>query len=118
MRNGETKISVTMDTVPVLPQVTKAELMNALVCISTYSTTTTKNEARNTNIRLSAEAINGVVVQPGETFSFNQATGQRTAAKGYKEATAISGGQTQPEVGGGVCQTSSTLFNAVARADL
>ena len=55
---------------------------------------------------------------PGETFSFNKATGQRTAEKGYREATAISGGQSVPEVGGGVCQTRSTLFNAVARANL
>ena len=53
-----------------------------------------------------------------ETFSFNEATGQRTASKGYKEATAIAGGQNVPEIGGGVCQTSSTLFNAVARANL
>ena len=51
-------------------------------------------------------------------FSFNEATGERTAEKGYKEASAISGGQSVPEVGGGVCQTSSTLFNAVARANL
>ena len=51
-------------------------------------------------------------------FSFNGATGERTAAKGYKEAAAISGGQSRDEVGGGVCQTSSTLFNAVVRADL
>ena len=55
---------------------------------------------------------------PHETFSFNQATGERTAAKGYKEAAAISGGTTRDEIGGGVCQTSSTLFNAVARANL
>ena len=54
----------------------------------------------------------------GEIFSFNAATGERTAAKGYQEAPAISGGQSKDEVGGGVCQTSSTLFNAVARADL
>ena len=55
---------------------------------------------------------------PGEVFSFNQTTGQRTEAKGYKEAIAISGGQTVPDIGGGVCQTSGTLFNAIARADL
>ena len=118
LTSGETEGTIVMDTVTVLPSVTKAELMNNLVCVSTYTTTTTKNDNRNTNVRLSAEAINGVVVQPGETFSFNQATGQRTAEKGYKEANAISGGQSKPEVGGGVCQTSSTLFNAVARANL
>ena len=86
--------------------------------ISAYTTTTTNNKNRNTNIQLSAQAINGITVQPGETFSFNQATGERTAAKGYKEAAAISGGTTRDEIGGGVCQTSSTLFNAAVRADM
>mgnify|MGYP002976309832 CR=1 FL=1 len=74
--------------------------------ISYAQTKTTSNSNRNTNIDLSCQAINGYKVAPGDTFSFNQATGQRTAAKGYKEATAISGGQSVPEVGGGVCQTS------------
>lgn len=116
--NGDPYSSVVMEPETVIAPMTKAELMNSLCRISTYSTSTTSNSGRNTNIELSASAINGMVVQPGETFSFNQATGQRTAAKGYKEATAISGGATRPEVGGGVCQTSSTLFNAVARANL
>lgn len=101
-----------------LAQVTKAELMNTFRLISSYTTSTTSNSNRNTNVDLSAQAINGVTVNPGETFSFNKTTGQRTAEKGYKEAAAISGGQSVPEVGGGVCQTSSTLFNAVARANL
>jgi len=102
----------------ILAEVTKTELMNRFGLISAYTTTTTNNNNRNTNIQLSAQAINGKTVMPGETFSFNQATGERTAAKGYKEAAAISGGQSRDEVGGGVCQTSSTLFNAVVRADL
>ena len=101
-----------------LAQVTKAELMNSFRKISSYTTKTTSDSNRNTNVNLSAQAINGVTVNPGETFSFNRTTGQRTAEKGYKEATAISGGQSVPEIGGGVCQTSSTLFNAVARANL
>ena len=101
-----------------LAQVTKAELMNSFRLISSYTTSTTSNSNRNTNVDLSAQAINGVTVNPGETFSFNRTTGQRTVEKGYREAAAISGGQSVPEVGGGVCQTSSTLFNAVARANL
>ena len=114
---------VTNTTVRVVPQrieaeKTKAELMNQFGLISAYTTNTTNNKNRNTNIQLSAAAINGVTVLPGEIFSFNGTTGERTAAKGYKEAAAISGGQSKDEIGGGVCQTSSTLFNAVARADL
>ncbi len=115
---GETVTTLRVEPEKLLAEMTKAELVNRFGLISTYSTTTTKDKNRNTNIDLSAKAINGMTVLPGETFSFNQATGPRTAEKGYKEAPAISGGQSRDEVGGGVCQTSSTLFNAVARADL
>ncbi|MBQ8201596.1 MAG: VanW family protein [Clostridia bacterium] len=101
-----------------LADVTKAELMNSFGLISSFTTSKTGNTNRTTNIALSANAINGTTVLPGETFSFNQATGQRTEAKGYKAAAAIAGGETFDEIGGGVCQTSTTLFNAVARANL
>ena len=86
--------------------------------VSSFTTETTKDNNRNTNITLSSDALNGRVVMPGETLSFNECTGQRTKAKGYKEAGAISGGQLIDDTGGGVCQTSSTLFNAVVRANL
>ena len=114
---------VYQQTIQVEPQVipasvTKAELANSFGRISSFTTETTSSANRNTNIRLSAEAINNRTVKPGDTFSFNQATGQRTAEKGYKPAAAIAGGETFDEIGGGVCQTSSTLFNAVARANL
>ena len=115
---GETRKTLRVVPEKVLAVMTKTEMMNRFGLISAYTTETTKNENRNTNIQLSSQAINGLTVMPGETFSFNQATGERTAAKGYKEAAAISGGQSKDEIGGGVCQTSSTLFNAVARADL
>jgi vancomycin resistance protein YoaR len=115
---GETRKTVRAVPEKVLAEMTKTEMMNRFGLISAYTTETTKNENRNTNIQLSAQAINGITVMPGETFSFNQTTGERTAAKGYKEAAAISGGQSRDEIGGGVCQTSSTLFNAVARANL
>lgn len=116
--NYHTTIRVEPDVI--LAPVTKAELMNSFTKISSYTTTVSSGGSnnRNTNIRLSTAAINGKTVLPGETFSFNAATGQRTAEKGYREATAIAGGQSVPEIGGGVCQTSSTLFNAVARANL
>ena len=114
---------VTNTTVRVVPQrieadMTKAELMNRFGLVSAYTTDTTSNKNRNTNIQLSAAAINGITVLPGEIFSFNGTTGERTAEKGYKEAAAIAGGQSRDEIGGGVCQTSSTLFNAVVRANL
>ena len=65
---------------------------------------------RITNVRLAAEKINGVILQPGQTFSYNDVLGQRTKANGFKEAGAYSGGQVVQEVGGGICQVSSTLY--------
>lgn len=118
LEGGESYTTITVEPEIVLASVTKAELMNSFKKVSSYTTETTSNSNRNTNIQLSAAAINGTTVLPGETFSFNQATGQRTAEKGYLPAAAIAGGQSVDEIGGGVCQTSSTLFNAVARANM
>ncbi len=86
--------------------------------IGSYTTHTTANESRNTNVRLAAQAINGMVIQPGERFSFNETVGKRTPEKGYKEAGAYADGVTVQEYGGGVCQISSTLYNAVISAGL
>lgn len=118
LESGQQYATLVMEPDIILASVTKAELMNSFKLISSYTTETTSNSNRNTNIQLSAAAINGTTVLPGETFSFNRATGQRTAEKGYLPAAAIAGGQSVDEIGGGVCQTSSTLFNAVARADM
>lgn len=76
------------------------------------------NENRNTNLRLLCEALNGVIIQPGETFSYNETLGERTAEKGYKPAPAYSGNRLTDAIGGGVCQGSSTLYNCVLLADL
>lgn len=76
------------------------------------------NENRNTNLRLLCEALDGMIIQPGETFSYNEALGERTAEKGYKPAPAYSGNQLTNAIGGGVCQGSSTLYNCVLLADL
>lgn len=118
LEGGQRYATLTVEPDILLASVTKAELMNSFKMISSYTTETTSNSNRNTNVQLSAAAINGTTVLPGETFSFNKATGQRTAEKGYLPAAAIAGGQSVDEIGGGVCQTSSTLFNAVARANM
>jgi len=102
----------------VAPRVTLDQLQGLFGKIASYTTKTTKDRDRNTNIAISAEALNGRMVLPGETLSFNGCTGQRTGEKGYREAGAIAGGVLVDDTGGGVCQTSSTLFNAVVRADL
>ena len=76
------------------------------------------NENRNTNLRLLCEAINGMILQPGEDFSYNEALGERTSERGYLPAPAYSGDHLVDAVGGGVCQGSSTLYNCVLLADL
>ncbi|MEH7177745.1 VanW family protein [Neobacillus vireti] len=76
------------------------------------------NKKRTINIKLAVEAINNHVVFPGETFSFNRVVGRRTAAKGYEKAKVIVRGEYAEDIGGGICQVSSTLFNAVDSAGL
>ncbi|MDQ0271503.1 VanW family protein [Cytobacillus purgationiresistens] len=75
-----------------------------------------RNKNRSHNISLAAEAINNHVVFPGETFSFNKVVGKRTKERGYTRAPVIVRGELSEDIGGGICQVSSTLFNAVDRA--
>lgn len=82
--------------------------------ISTYSTAIKDNAAgRLTNIRITCSTINGTVINPGETFSFNNIVGKPTSEKGYQEAKIIIDHKTETGIGGGNCQVSSTLYNAV-----
>ncbi|MFC7751066.1 VanW family protein [Paenibacillus thermoaerophilus] len=76
------------------------------------------NANRSHNIALAAKAIDSQVVFPGEIFSFNRTVGQRTAEKGYVAAPIIVRGELSEGIGGGICQVSSTLFNAADRAGL
>lgn len=87
--------------------------------LSSFSTSfKSSNSNRSTNIRLCASKINGVVLMPGETFSFNSTVGKRTPEAGYKEAPAYLNGKTIMDYGGGICQVSSTLYNAVLYSNL
>ncbi len=114
----EKGVVVTVEPIIKEAAITKSDLAANFGMISAYTTDTTKDKNRNTNIELACRAVNGTALMPGEEFSFNKATGQRTTDKGYKSAGAIAAGQSIEEVGGGICQVSSTIFNAVARANL
>lgn len=81
--------------------------------ISSFTTYLPDNPVRTANIKLAARTLNGAYVAPGETFSMNQRLGERTAAKGYKEAGVIYNGRLAKDYGGGISQLSTTLFNAV-----
>lgn len=109
---------ITAQANEVEPEITAAEAKNMYRVIGQYSTTTTANRDRNTNIQLASECLEGKIIQPGETFSFNDTTGPRSEDKGYKPAGAYVNGELVAEPGGGVCQVSSTLYNAVVFAGL
>ena len=100
------------------PELTVEEARKQYKTLSTFTTKTTANEKRNTNVKLAARAINGTIVQPGEEFSFNKVVGPRTAEKGYQEAAAYSGGEVVQELGGGVCQVSSTMYRVAFQSGM
>lgn len=107
-------------TLPVYPRV-DSELLGHIRSkrIGRYITTfNSQNKTRTKNIYLAAEAINNTVIFPGETFSFNKIVGKRTSSKGYLRAPVIVRGEFSEDIGGGICQVSSTLFNAVDNAGL
>lgn len=86
--------------------------------LATYSTKYINNRDRTTNLRLASNKINGTVIMPGENFSFNKVVGRRTESAGYKNAAIFSDGQVTDGLGGGICQVTSTLYNAVVFANL
>lgn len=100
------------------PTTAKADLESSMGLISSTSSKTTSDSNRNTNIRLICETIDGLVLQPGESFNFNDFIGKRTADKGYREAGGIYDGALRQELGGGICQPNTMLFHSVVKADL
>ena len=100
------------------PVVTQKMIDEEFGLIGEEWTTTSANNNRNNNIRQACENMNGTILNPGDTFSFNEVVGQRTAANGFKEATVILGGQYEQGLGGGICQVSTTLYNAVMMSNL
>lgn len=104
-----------------IPEITLDDLSKEAFpqILGTFTTTySASNENRETNLKLSSEKINGTIIMPGEIFSYNKIVGERTIAKGYKEAAVYSGGKVINGIGGGICQLSSTLYNAVVYANL
>ena len=110
--------SVLVEAEIISPEITAASINETFGLISSCNTKTTKNSNRNNNIKKACSYINGTIVKPGKEFSFNKTVGQRTAKRGFKEAIVIAGGQYEQGLGGGICQVSSTLYNAVIKAGL
>lgn len=102
------------------PQETKESLSAKLFAdlLGQGTTTVSGSANRRSNVKLSAAACNGIILMPGEEFSYNNTTGSRSADKGYLSAPVYSGGASVDEVGGGICQTSSTIYYAVLHTNL
>ena len=86
--------------------------------LSTFSTQYVNNANRTTNLILASNKINGTVLMPGETFSYNAVVGERTIEAGYKNAAIYENGQVVDGLGGGICQVSTTLYNTVLFSNL
>lgn len=114
-RRAEMKTAVTR------PKITTedAEAMGIRERLSRFTTTfASGNRPRVNNIHTLGDSLDGTLIAPGKTFSFNGTVGQRTAEKGYKEANAIVNGKLVPQLGGGICQVGTTIFNAVFESGL
>ena len=86
--------------------------------LSSFSTNVGGTEARKSNVAKAAENCNGTILMPGEQFSFNNVVGQRTIENGFSAAPSYVNGESVDEVGGGICQVSSTLYDACLYANL
>lgn len=95
-----------------------AKAMGITGVVGSYHTTYGGIPSRLHNVALVSQLIDGALIAPGETFSFNGTTGERTAEKGFQEAPVIINGELQTGLGGGICQVSTTVFNAAYEAGL
>ncbi len=110
-------IAVSVD----LPEVTADELEKKLFrdVLAAYSSDfSTSSEARASNVKLTAQRIDGYILMPGDVFSYDKTVGRRTSANGYKEAGVYIGNKVESGIGGGICQTSSTLYCAALYSNL
>lgn len=102
------------------PETTAKELGSQLYRdkLATYTTNQYSDSNRATNLRLACEAVNNLILYPGDTFSFNGTLGKRTAEKGYKPGASYVGGETVMDIGGGICQVATTIYYCTILADL
>ena len=117
LKNGES-LEITLDYLE--PAITSKDISSTLFQdeLAFCEAYQASGYNRATNLDLACKAINGKILKPGETFSYNDTLGKRTAEKGYLGAAAYVGGETVTELGGGICQVSSALYYCTLYADL
>lgn len=111
-----TQVEMVFTEVP--PYITKDLLQSLTQVLSSFSTVVGGGNGRVHNIILATEALNNVLLLPGEILSFHELVGPPTQERGYQLAPIIVGGEVVPGYGGGICQTATTLYNAALQADL
>ena len=114
-------LKVALPVITIAPRRTTQDIESMEIngLIARYSTKFDAGQADRTyNIRVAAAALDGLLIAPGEEFSFNRVVGPRSSEAGYKSANVIVNNELVPGLGGGVCQVSSTLYNAVLLANL
>ncbi|QAA32795.1 VanW family protein [Clostridium manihotivorum] len=115
----EQNLLVQADLKRIDPSIKESDLNQIDYKISSFTTNfKSSNENRSTNISVASHAIDGRLLMPGDSFSFNDVVGERSAERGYKMAKVILNGKFVEDLGGGVCQVSTTLYNAVLRANI
>ena len=118
LKNGFNR-EITLKTTPVEPNVTASDQLSQTFLRARFSTDYSRSgENRRHNVELALKKINGVTLQSGQSFSFNRTVGARTEKNGFRQAKIIVGGDYVDGTGGGGCQVSTTLYNAVLLADL
>ncbi len=119
LESGEQRCTITVDVPSYQATAKELEALLFRDVIGKYSSDFyTSSQARAANVELTASRINGYILMPGDVFSYDKTVGRRTIENGYKVAGVYVGNRTESGVGGGICQTSSTLYSAVLYANL
>ncbi len=118
LKNAD-KVSIELPTTEVVPNIDKEAMLKQIALRSSFETSyATSSNDRKSNVKKALSAFNGKIVAVGEEVSFNAVTGPRTVENGYKKANIIMNGVYVSGAGGGVCQASTTLYNALLLADV
>ncbi|MBV7272140.1 VanW family protein [Clostridiaceae bacterium UIB06] len=115
---ADTDIKAPVETVAAKITSNKISSINAKIGSFSTEYGAISSSERANNIQLATNSINGKILMPGDSFSFNDVVGERTAKKGYQAAPVIIGNQVDSGLGGGICQVSTTLYNAVLRSNI
>ncbi len=119
VKDKQFNAAITAEVTPTSPKITRADLEKNVMLLGEYTTTSTNNANGNSNMAKALSMCQGSVINPGETWSFNAHTGNsNNASAGWKEAGVYSNGLVTTGIGGGICQASTTIYNAALLSDM